>query len=79
MVLMFRHGTIFDSERHYGETIMSKSDHDHDPFQKAGYSGQTRPYGTTEDENRRYEKGRLDRQAEEQQRHRDNWGKKDER
>ena len=58
---------------------MSKSDHDHEPLQKAGYAGQARPQGISDDDNRKFEKGRLDRQAEEQQRYRDTWGKKDER
>jgi hypothetical protein len=56
---------------------MSKSDHDHSSFQRAGYEGKVRPYGISDDENRAYEKGRLDRQAEEQKRCQDNWGSKD--
>lgn len=53
---------------------MSKSDHDHSPPGKAGYEGQARPHGISDEDNRKYEKGRLDRQADEAARYRRNWG-----
>jgi hypothetical protein len=55
---------------------MSKSDDD--PY-KAGYGGKVREYGISDDDNREYEKGRLDRQTEEQTRYRNEWGGDDKR
>ncbi len=58
---------------------MSKSDHDHSSFARLGYAGYARPYGISDDENREFEKGRLDRQKDEEDRYRANWGGKDKR
>lgn len=58
---------------------MSKSDHDHSSPAKMGYEGKARPYGISDDDNREFEKGRLAREKDEQDRYRANWGRRDER